>query len=553
MWRIKKIILIWLFVGLMPVQVLAGEDHEDADHKHADDDTSSRLIWRMMDLYPYLPPEELPHGNGVSEIQMVGRILAGAATLKYPIKNHLNDDFEAVIKSARWDNGWSENGSGDEWNNAAAVESWKFGAPELESAKYSEYKSNCITEVENGTEPLTPICQGSGVVSITKNYCDTVANCDSDLSNFFQNGTAEVVIYSNAERVIVSFRGSEPKAGELGDFILDGDLKHEMFRGVEFHLGFLTYYKLLKDDIKNWLDLFNATDKHIYFTGHSLGGAAATIAIFDFAKDSYSKQYKYLPTHHTIGAPPVVYCKRRELFSAGFVKLYERCDPLADQNVGTFLRTKVRAIDGGTVKESPLRRHLNGWVNVRDPAPFAFTPKKDALPPYNPEYSHVGAIHEMYLGPDDLYLSSEAPWTIKTYQGNAWSKYPTTTAGKILLEKQRFGIELALHKYHDQAYYAEGLEHRSGVTNRWFTPDACPTKGGKCSVFHQYSWATFYHSDLHSSASSQATSDATSTSGATSSTSSNSKGGAEGGAGSISSLTLLFLAAGLCVCRRKRE
>ena len=66
--------------------------------------------------------------------------------------------------------------------------------------------------------------------------------------------------------------------------------------------------------ISKWLDKFDAKNKKVYFVGHSLGGAAATIAISNFAlrtqdpEDPNYDQYQYAPTLHTIGAPPTVHC-----------------------------------------------------------------------------------------------------------------------------------------------------------------------------------------------------------------------------------------------------
>lgn len=523
----ERHVLLWLLVSLASGHVLASDTHADNDNEHAGDAPSSRLIWHMMDLRPYIPPEELPHGNGVSETQMTGRILAAAGSMLNSWR--LSNDFRAVIQSAKIDNGWSIDGEGDDWNSDSAINSWQF--PDIPRSINDDLKHD------------------TGWVDKKDKYCGE-ADCTAVGAKIL--GDARVQIYSNAERIIVAFEGT---GTHVVDILHDLNLGKGKFHTVDFHLGILNYYKILRDDVHYWLTKFNAKNKHVYFTGHSLGGAAATIAIYDYAFRSHSEEIRFLPTLHTIGAPAVVHCSRPKRTIVGPIWVYDRCNPIVDSNVEQYeSKTTIRTVDAdGNVKYSPLRRHLHYWANVRDPAPFAYTPKKDSSRPYHPQFSHVGVIHEMHLGKEDIYdppdplnLFPPSPpaWSIITHRGPAWSKYPSGKTAQYLVEKQRLGIISALTTYHDPDFYAEGLERVTGEAKRWFTIYDCVDNEGTyvfCSLFHQDAFGNggSYHADLHGP------------SGATSSTSSlSTTSESSGGAGSISPLMLLLLATGLLYFRQ---
>lgn len=67
--------------------------------------------------------------------------------------------------------------------------------------------------------------------------------------------------------------------------------------GVQVHTGFYNYYMTIRDQLWEIYNSFSNSLQEFYITGHSLGGALATLAAFDFAMFS--------PTCYTFASPRV--------------------------------------------------------------------------------------------------------------------------------------------------------------------------------------------------------------------------------------------------------
>ena len=94
-----------------------------------------------------------------------------------------------------------------------------------------------------------------------------------------EDGT-ECFIMSNQEIIVVSFRGTT----DTKDWIVDLDLKliEGLFEG-KVHSGFYTSLSNVWQQIKRTIAAFrNNKEKSLWFTGHSLGGALATLAVARF-------------------------------------------------------------------------------------------------------------------------------------------------------------------------------------------------------------------------------------------------------------------------------
>lgn len=95
---------------------------------------------------------------------------------------------------------------------------------------------------------------------------------------FIEHDEAQAYVLANKTQITVCFRGTEPSSWN--------DIKADLraFPKKGFHKGFWTEYNKLKTDIEQTVKKLKTTRKNaeLYLTGHSLGGAMATVACFDY-------------------------------------------------------------------------------------------------------------------------------------------------------------------------------------------------------------------------------------------------------------------------------
>jgi triacylglycerol lipase len=113
---------------------------------------------------------------------------------------------------------------------------------------------------------------------------------------FFEHEGAQCHAVWNKEEYVLAFRGTEPT--ELSDLIADLNAipRGAMTHGL-VHSGFRGEVDKIWNDIKNHQS--NHTDKRFYITGHSLGGAMATIATSRF------EEFTKVDRLTTFGSPRV--------------------------------------------------------------------------------------------------------------------------------------------------------------------------------------------------------------------------------------------------------
>ena len=122
-------------------------------------------------------------------------------------------------------------------------------------------------------------------LAYTDNNKDGFKNLGYTSCAFFDNDGAQGYVLWHNDYITIAFRGTEPK--EFND--IKADLK--AFHSNGYHKGFLQEYRKLHDDIyKKITEIQKKKKRPIYITGHSLGGAMATICAtyFSEAKELYT-------------------------------------------------------------------------------------------------------------------------------------------------------------------------------------------------------------------------------------------------------------------------
>ncbi len=179
------------------------------------------------------------------------------------------------------------------------------------------------------------------------------------IKSFSNNRTdTQGFVAANADHVVVAFRGTEPR--EIEDWLTD--LRYNYYRnkvgGGNVHNGFWTAWKSVRGKVLDELQSAVTNKQTIWFTGHSLGAALATLAARDMPK-------KFKPAAvNTFGSP--------RCGSPQYVKAY---------NV-----------------------HVKRFVNENDIVPHV--PLQGMFQKY--KYDHVG--QRRIMQPDGKITSSSAAW-----------------------------------------------------------------------------------------------------------------------------------------------
>ena len=110
-----------------------------------------------------------------------------------------------------------------------------------------------------------------------------LASLNIELLETFDNNGTQAILVSNDMFIAVAFRGTEADVkdpvGSLKDIKADMKAKRTKCEtGGNIHTGFKDAFDTVAMDIQNTLNKEALKDKPLFITGHSLGGALATIA-----------------------------------------------------------------------------------------------------------------------------------------------------------------------------------------------------------------------------------------------------------------------------------
>ncbi|KAG2322871.1 hypothetical protein Bca4012_058343 [Brassica carinata] len=187
-----------------------------------------------------------------------------------------------------------------------------------EDEKNAEEMKTLFSSAESAMEAWAMLATAMGHPSFIKSEFEKLCFLDNDITD------TQVAIWRDArrKRVVIAFRGTEQTKWKdlqtdlmlvpvgLNPERIGGDFKEE----VQVHSGFLSAYdsvririiSLLKMAIGYIDDVAESEDKwHVYVTGHSLGGALATLLAIELASSQLAKRGAITVTMYNFGSPRV--------------------------------------------------------------------------------------------------------------------------------------------------------------------------------------------------------------------------------------------------------
>ncbi len=116
--------------------------------------------------------------------------------------------------------------------------------------------------------------------------------------SFMDRKDSQAFMAGNAEMIIIAFRGTEPT--NLRDWMTDLQIRRKTGPYGKVHRGFLKGFQVLWPEIRATVAMWQTQAQSLWLTGHSLGGALATLAMATFGE-------KAKPVHglYTFGQPRV--------------------------------------------------------------------------------------------------------------------------------------------------------------------------------------------------------------------------------------------------------
>lgn len=115
---------------------------------------------------------------------------------------------------------------------------------------------------------------------------------------FFDRKHTQVFLAGNQDMIVVAFRGTEPHM--LQDWMTDIRLRKKRGPYGKVHRGFLGAFRAVWPEVSHTLRKWQTQAQSLWFTGHSLGAALATLGVATLGEEAK-------PVHglYTFGQPRV--------------------------------------------------------------------------------------------------------------------------------------------------------------------------------------------------------------------------------------------------------
>lgn len=115
---------------------------------------------------------------------------------------------------------------------------------------------------------------------------------------FIDRKDSQAFIAGNAEMIVIAFRGTEPTT--LQDWMTDVKIRRKTGPYGKVHRGFLKGFQVVWPEIRAVIKEWQTQAQSLWLTGHSLGGALATLGMASLGEEAK-------PVHglYTFGQPRV--------------------------------------------------------------------------------------------------------------------------------------------------------------------------------------------------------------------------------------------------------
>ena len=237
------------------------------------------------------------------------------------------------------------------WRKAVPEITWKNISPPFKDYRYYdhvevfpfEYKSNAFSPINAWwlSEAATLVYADEDFVRVR------FRKAGMNQVVFFNKDSTQCFVASNDEFALVVFRGSEiwkkrekfDPAKVLADLMTDVDIRLVKWeRGGKVHRGFKTALDEVWDDLAIYIDKLHRKGLKIWFGGHSLGAALATLA---------ADRCPYAAGVYTIGSPRVGDSNFRDQYHVQAYRIVNNSDIVAKVPPQGFYRHvgEIRFID----------------------------------------------------------------------------------------------------------------------------------------------------------------------------------------------------------------
>lgn len=196
---------------------------------------------------------------------------------------------------------------------------------------------------------------------------------------FYKRRNIEAFAAVNDEVIIIAFRGTE----SIEDWLTDLKTKFLPIKRGRVHQGFNEGLDYIWSDLIDLLNRYNDTRRTIWLTGHSLGGALATLAV-DRLLDGWKINGLY-----TFGSPRVGDKKFRKQFDAQFrhrtfrfVNDEDIVPRVPPRNIGYYHIGRIRYFDAFGI----IHHEVRWWKKLLSKSISSTARSRDRLGELKNEY-----------------------------------------------------------------------------------------------------------------------------------------------------------------------